>query len=248
MKNKTESANLKKTKFNRKLISKFLKILYFMIKKQWAVSENFESVQRCFLGENLDDEEIRKHLQTCGKNATYLSHISVESLIESISMFLEQELLTELTCADFFTLIADESTDEAQREQLGLIVRYKMPGDSPIKEKYFGLIDLRCTTADSIISALENIFVAKNIALSKCLFIALDGANVMSGEKAGVQKKFKRLSPHCTYINCRNHKLALIFVHLLRKYNNLKAVDSLLIALWKIFHYSSKKSAVFKEI
>lgn len=242
-----EAANLTKKNFNRNVISKFVKILYFMIKKQWAVSDNFESLVR-FLGANLDDEDIKKHLQSCGKNATYLSHISVESIVNSISTLFEQELLAKLACADFFTLMADECTDESQREQLGLIVRYRLPGDCTVQEKYFGLINLRNSSAESITGEIEKICIAKHVEISKCLFIALDGARVMSGEHSGVQRRIKHLSPHCNYINCRNHKLALIFVHLLKMYDSLKAVDSLLISLWKLFHYSPKKTAVFKEI
>lgn len=190
-----ETTSVSKKNFNRKLISKFAKVLYFMSKKQWAVSENFESLAR-FLGEHLEDEEIKKHLESCGKNATYLSHISVESIVRSISDLFEQELLTKLACADFFAIMADECTDESQREQLGVIVRYRLPGDINVQEKYFGLINLCSSTAEAITSEIEKICIAKNVKLSKCLFIALDGANVMSGEHSGVQRRIKHLSPH----------------------------------------------------
>ncbi|GBL81790.1 hypothetical protein AVEN_93545-1 [Araneus ventricosus] len=129
------ATNLARKNFNRKLTGKFVNILYCMIKKQWVVSENVESVVR-FLGENFGDDEIKKHLESCGENATYLSRISVENIVNSI--FLEQELLTKLACTDYFTLMADECTDQSQREQLGLIVRYRIPGDFNVEEKYFG--------------------------------------------------------------------------------------------------------------
>lgn len=96
-------------------------------------------------------------------------------------------------------------------------MRYRLPGNSNVNEKYFGLVNLRNSTAEAITIAVERMCVAKNIDLSKCLFIALDGANVMSGEHSGVQRIIRHLSPHCNYINCRNHRLALVFVQLLNK-------------------------------
>lgn len=65
---------------------------------------------------------------TCAKNATYLSHVSVENLTEAISIFLEEKTLTALKVVDNFSLLADECTDEGQRQQLALVVRYKVKG------------------------------------------------------------------------------------------------------------------------
>lgn len=240
----SEAARELKINFNRRILTKYIKILYFMVKKQWAISENFESLVR-FLGENLEDEEISSYLNKCRKNATYLSSISVDNILSSISQFIEQITLTEISCSDFFTLLADESTDGAQHEQLGIIVRYKIRNDPSTKEKYVGVVNLGCTNAEAITSAIEKICIAKGIDLTKCLFIALDGTNVMSGEYSGVQRRIKQHSPHCIYINCRNHRLALVFVHLLKKYDALQSVDAVLISLWKLFHYSPKKKCSF---
>lgn len=70
----------------------------------------------------------------------------------------------------------------------------------------------------------------------------------MSGDISGVQRRVRHLAPHSIYSNCRNHRLAQIFVHLLKKYSILQDVDSMLISLWKLFHYSPVKQHVFKDI
>ena len=154
---------------NKKLMIKYIKILYFMIKKQWAVTENFASLVT-FIGVDLGDKDIEMYLSTCGKNATYLSNVSVENLTEAISIFLEEKTLTSIQLSDNFALLADESTDEAQREQLGLVARYKPNGLSEIKEEYLGLINLPKTDAKTITSAIEQFFVAKNIQIPECIF------------------------------------------------------------------------------
>lgn len=218
-----------------------------MIKSQWPVSEKFSSLVK-FIGEDLGENVIGTFLSTCSKNATYLSSMSVDNIMEAISLYLEDRTLTTLKLVDHFSLLADESTDESQREQLGLIARYKIKGVPGFKEEYLGLINLAATNAESITTAIENFMIAKNIDLINCLFLALDGTNTMSGDISGVQRRIRHLSPHSIYINCRNHRLALIFKHLLKKYDILQDVDSLLISLWKLFHYSPAKQQVFKDI
>ena len=78
-------------------------------------------------------------------------------------------------------------------------------------------------------------------------FNGIDGTNTMSGERSRLQKRFRHEVPHTKYINCRNHKLALVFVHLLSNFKALQNVDSGLLSSWKMMKYSTVKNAVFGE-
>lgn len=64
----------------------------------------------------------------------------------------------------------------------------------------------------------------------------------------GLQRRIRHESPFALYVNCRNHRLALCLVHLIKKYPVLQEIDSLLISLWKLFEFSPQKMAVFKNI
>ena len=46
----------------------------------------------------------------------------------------------------------------------------------------------------------------------------------------------------------KKHKLALFIKHLVNAFPVLEDVDSILLAVWKLFHYSPKKYGIFKEI
>ena len=70
----------------KKINYKNIKILYFMIRKQWAVTENFASCIT-FIGKDLDHKDIEMYLKTCHKNNT-LSNVSEENLTAAISIFL----------------------------------------------------------------------------------------------------------------------------------------------------------------
>ena len=65
---------------------------------------------------------------------------------------------------------------------------------------------------------------------------------------AGLQRRFRHISPLCHYINCRNHRLALCIKHLMKDYPILLDVDSTLLGLWKLFEYSPQKFVMFSDL
>ena len=102
-------------------------------------------------------------------------------------------------------------------------------------------------TFEEIMNELESVFVEKRIDKTKIRFSGLDGTNAMSGERKGLQRRIRHVSPFAVYMNCRNHCLALCLVHLLKSYSELESLDKLLLWLWKLLEYSSVKQAVFEN-
>ncbi|WAR12553.1 hypothetical protein MAR_026733 [Mya arenaria] len=70
----------------------------------------------------------------------------------------------------------------------------------------------------------------------------------MSGENKGLQRRIRHHMSYQLYINCRNHKLALCVKHMMAHFPLLENVDSLLLSLLKMFHYSPKKYEMFKDV
>ena len=69
----------------------------------------------------------------------------------------------------------------------------------------------------------------------------------MPGDRSGLQRRLCHEAPHSKYVNCRNHRLALVFVHLMPQFKQLREVDATVLALWKAFKYSSIKASVFNN-
>ena len=70
----------------------------------------------------------------------------------------------------------------------------------------------------------------------------------MSGERGALQRYMRNESPFSKYINCRFHRFALVFKHLMTRYQILNSLDSLLLQLWKTFEFSTNNKAVLDEI
>ena len=71
----------------------------------------------------------------------------------------------------------------------------------------------------------------------------MDGSNTMSREMSSQQWQFRQAVPYSKYLNCRNHKLALIL------FQRIKVASWCwcLLSFWKMMKYSSAKSTTFKE-
>ncbi len=111
-----------------------------------------------------------------------------------------EHIIQEAQSSDF---LADKTTDIATQCQLVLVLRY-IDAKSNIQESFFEFIHLHLTTADSIATAL------KECQKSKLISQAYDGASMMRGATAGVQRKMLDVYPNAHYIHCYAHQLNLI--------------------------------------
>lgn len=106
---------------NRAVLKKLFKICHFIVRKKWAQA-NFEEVVR-FVA-SLGVEDLQDHLENCPSFATYVSSTTVSELINILGEHIERKLLRSLRSCQFYTLLADESTDEANYEQLSVYAKF----------------------------------------------------------------------------------------------------------------------------
>ena len=78
--------------------------------------------------------------------------------------------------------------------------------------------------------------------------MGFDGAATFSGDKTGVQRQLKELSPHALFVQCHCHVLQLASVQAANATPGIKHVYTTLMMLWTFFHYSPKRAESLKEI
>ena len=76
--------------------------------------------------------------------------------------------------------------------------------------------------------------------------MGFDGAATFSGDKTGVQRRLKELSPHALFVHCRCHVLQLASVQAANAIPGIKHVYTTLMTLWKFFH-TPKHAESLKE-
>ena len=106
-----------------------------------------------------------------------------------------------------------------------------------VTEEFLGLVEIYGSKgAEALFNLTCDVLKHKGIDIKQMRFNGVDGTNTMKGERSELQRRFRCEVPHTKNINCRNHKLALVFVHLLPNFKALQNVDSVLLSSWKVFN------------
>ena len=226
---------------------KLIKITLFLVRQHWAYTVNYEEFVR-FVGADLHEQVLEEYLKLSEshKNATYLSPNTVSQFVKIISNWMREETINIIKDSDRFTLLLDESTDEANRSELSLIARIVRNGQ--IENHFLDLLQLKTCDARSICNSVQEFTIQEGIEISRIVFSGMDGCSTMSGEHNGLKKLLDDTCSHNVYIHCRNHRLALCFAHLIPKYEEFFEFDGLLLNLYLIFKHSSVKQSIFQEV
>ena len=172
-----------------------------MLERNGLLNKIFEDVITFI--RDFGDEDLKKHFTESGKNATYVSNFTVDEFITIISDHIEKKTLRDLLVSSDFSLLADESTDEAGRSQLAIFVRFIDPTTNLPTEQFICVRKLGPSkTSEAIMMELEEMFEEKHINKSFIRFSGLDGTNCLSGMQNGVQRRIQHSSPYAFYINC----------------------------------------------
>lgn len=163
-------------------MSQLFQSAFFMIRKNWALCENLDDLIVNLLGKDLQHQGITDYLNF-NPNVRYTSPSSVQDIIDSLSFVIENDILSSLRNADCYSLMADESTDEGNRNQFAVVVKYLRK--TTVEDVYLGVIRLEKATAENLMNNLEQFLLAKQIPIEKAVLVGFDGCNTMSGQNKG---------------------------------------------------------------
>lgn len=140
------SATSKQTvETNRHILRQIIEVLVTLSKQNIAIIGNTEeksNFMAILQGYAKNDPILSNHLATAGAHAKYTSP-EIQNQIVSICA---QQVLDDITLkckqADFFALMADESSDCSTREQLSICVHYITCSDNnhEVREEFVGFL------------------------------------------------------------------------------------------------------------
>lgn len=113
-------------------------------------------------------------------NATYLSNVSQNEMIQCCAEEVTESIVTELKESRMYAIMSDEARDN-NSELLSVCVRYVSPENGDVKEDFLDFNDLEGFKADTITQSLENTFSGIN-------------SKIMSGIQACIPKSENFLS------------------------------------------------------
>lgn len=155
---------------------------------------------------------MKEHFEKAPQNAKYNSKTIQNELICVTGEWITQTIVSEIKKARFFTVLADETADISNTEQMSIVLRY-VDNECNIKEDFIQFTSCRTgisgeALSTNIISILQKLGLDINLLRGQ----GYDGAGNMAGCRSGVAARIQALVPLAVYVHCFSHKLNLAIV------------------------------------
>jgi hypothetical protein len=154
-------------------------------------------------------EDIPQLKHFLERKKSFMSHDIHNELLTLMSNNILRQILKTACSSQFFSVIVDETTDIATKEQVSVCIRYLSNDFQPI-ESFLGLYQVNITTGENLTKVLLDVLSRCNLPLENLRGQCYDGASNMSGQFSGVQSRIKALQPRALYVHCKAHALNLV--------------------------------------
>lgn len=124
----------------------------------------------------------------------YTSPDIQNEIIKVMCLQVLRDVCTDLQNSPFLTVMADETTDSSNREQVTLILR-RVNQELEVHGEFLGLYHVASIDAATLTTAIKDVLIRLNVPFEKLRGQCYDGASAMSSSKRGVAKRISDLEP-----------------------------------------------------
>ena len=177
----------------------------------------------------------------------YQSPEIINELIEIMGHSVLRSILSSMFSQRWFALLADETRDISNREQLVLCIRW-VSDTYEINEDFVGLIQLSDTTAETIYKSLKCSLISLGFQFENCRGQAYDGASNFQGHISGVGKRFQSENLAAVPVHCLAHCVNLCLQEVAQKVTCIKEGLNFAMEVIQLIKLSPKRQVIFENI
>ena len=234
---------------NRQALLQILSSVRFLSRQGLAVrgdgDESDGNLQQLLRMKAEEDPNLAEWMKR--KENVYTSPDIQNEIIKTMGLQILREIATELQNSPFLTVMADETTDASNREQVTLIIRM-VTEDLQVHEEFLGLYHVSSIDAATLATVIKDVFIRMNLCLEKLRGQCYDGANAMSGTKSGVAKQIRDIEPRAVFTHCYGHSLNLAASDILKHSRLMKDALETTHEVTKLIKYSPRREGIFQKL
>lgn len=181
------------------------------------------------------------------RNDTYLSKDIQNEILGLMAKHILQEISLIIQKSTFYSLMADETTDAANKEQLVIVYRW-IDDEFGVFEDIVGLHELERTDSQSILHELTKSMNDLHLDIHRMCGQCYDGPSAMSGIKSGVAKLLTDMEPCAIYTHCYGHALNLAASDTIKRCSLMKNTLDAIHEICKVVKCSPKRDALLQQI
>lgn len=259
----------KKTRSNRKILMTILSNLQFLahqglaLRGEWIYAnkqdeheEEQEATgsQRVEARSNfiqllklraIDNPDILVWLERSQRK--YTSPDIQNEMLQIMALKVLREIASTISNEQWYTIMADETTDISNSEQLVTCLRH-VNDDLEVHEDIMGLYNIGDTSADTVLKTIQDILQRFGLRLSNCRGQCYDGAANMAGCRQGVATRITSLEPRALYTHCYGHSLNLAVQDTIKGIDVLEDTLNTVHEITKLIKKSPKREVLFCDL
>ncbi|XP_025206906.1 zinc finger MYM-type protein 1-like [Melanaphis sacchari] len=193
---------------------------------------------------SLDVPCLRNWIQQ--KNNWLSSDIQNE-ILEIMSLNVQRELVKSIKTSEYFSIIADSTTDISSAEQFSLCIRY-VDSNFEVHELFTGLYNTPDSKALTFFDTIKDILIRFTLSTSNLRGHCFDGAANMSGKLNGVKKLIEDVQPKSCFVHCSNHSLDLALQEVARKNISMCDIFTMVRDVSNAILESAKRKSIYENI
>ena len=234
---------------NRQALYQILSSIRFLGRQGLAVrgdrNESDSNFQQLLRMKAEDDPNLAEWLRR--RENVYTSPEIQNEIIKVMGLQVLRDVSADLQGSPFLTLMADETTDSSNREQVTLILR-RVTQELEVHEEFLGLYHVSSIDADMLTRAIKDVLIRMNLPFEKLHGQCYDGASAISSSKRGVAKRICDLEPQAVYTHCYGHALNLAAGDTLKQSKLMKEALETTREITKLIKYSPRRDGIFQRL
>lgn len=181
------------------------------------------------------------------KTDKYTSADMQNEMIRVMARQVLREVTASLHTTAFYTIMADETTDKSNREQVVLCLRW-VSDNFDVHEEFIGMYMVEVCDAPSLVSVIRDVLQRLNLTMKKVRGQCYDGASTMSGSKSGVATTLLREESRAVYTHCYGHALNLACADTVRLSKLMRDALDTTHEITKLIKKSPKRDTRFEAL
>ena len=233
----------------RKNLLKIMSNLSFLARQNVALrgdgdEENSNFTQLVHLRAE-DNPELLEWIKK--KKDKYTSPMIQNEILRVMTLKVLREVAACIHRSTFFTIMAVETTDASNREQVVICIRWVDNG-LEAHEEFIGLHEVSKIDAATITSVIKDVLVRMNLSLNRCRGQCYDGCSTMSGPRNGVATNIKKEEPRSLYTHCYGHATNLACADSIKKCKMISDALDTTYEITKLVKKSPKRDSQLEKM
>ena len=241
-------------KQNRNVLLKILSNIRYLARQSSPLRGDWQAKEKSETDSNFwqllklrceDDPTIVEWLKR--RQFKYTSPTIQNEMLEIMALQVLREIAQNVKSAVTYSILADESSDVSNKEQLVFCVRW-VDDSFNANEDFIGMHPLLTTEADHIVAVIKDVLLRIKLRIEDARGQCYDGASIMSGSKSGVATQLKLLNKKCLYTHCYGHALNLAVGDAIKSVGFLESIFDTAREICKLIKLSPKRNSKLDEI